>query len=183
MKVRTSDTHPLQIATLRTGSGGGMIGITFAPGKVQPGAATGNWKRDLAADLDVIAMWPASAVVTLLEPHELTALQIDRLGEEISRRGIKWFHLPIADYGIPGQAFQTNWPATSSRLRALLGEGRNVLVHCKGGLGRAGMVAARLLVELGWDPEKAIHAVRTARPCAIETVAQEQWVIDGVGER
>jgi hypothetical protein len=49
------------------------------------------------------------------------------------------------------------------------GEARS---HCKGGLGRAGMMAARLLVELGVAPEQAIRDVRCARPGAIETPAQ-----------
>ena len=42
------------------------------------------------------------------------------------------------------------------------------------------MVAARLLVEMGADPEEAIVAVRRERdPGAIETVAQEAWVRAG----
>ena len=39
-----------------------------------------------------------------------------------------------------------------------------------------GMVAARLLVELGVPPEAAILRVRAARPCAIETPEQEAAV-------
>jgi protein-tyrosine phosphatase len=57
-----------------------------------------------------------------------------------------------------------------------LRSGGNVLVHCRGGLGRAGMIAARLLVEEGVPPETAMTAVRAARPRAIETPAQERWV-------
>ena len=47
-----------------------------------------------------------------------------------------------------------------------------MVVHCKGGLGRAGMMAARLLVELGANPDAAIKEVRRARKGAIETPAQ-----------
>jgi ADP-ribosyl-[dinitrogen reductase] hydrolase len=43
------------------------------------------------------------------------------------------------------------------------------LVYCCGGLGRAGTIAARLLVELGAEPITAIAGVRKARPGAIET--------------
>ena len=57
-------------------------------------------------------------------------------------------------------------------IRTLLRGGEDVLVHCKGGLGRAGMIAARLLVELGMDPEQAIRDVRRARKGAIETSSQ-----------
>ena len=41
-----------------------------------------------------------------------------------------------------------------------------------GGLGRAGMMAARISVELGTEPEQAIRMVRRARSGAIETYTQ-----------
>lgn len=49
-------------------------------------------------------------------------------------------------------------------------------MHCKGGLGRAGTVAARLLIEFGQAPEDAIACVRAARPGAIETHQQETYL-------
>ena len=54
-------------------------------------------------------------------------------------------------------------------LLARLRDGESIVLHCKGGLGRTGMVAARLLVELGCMPEEAIVAVRQARSGTIET--------------
>ena len=56
-----------------------------------------------------------------------------------------------------------------ARLRERLRAGERVLVHCRGGLGRAGAVAARLLIEFGATPVTAIAQVRAARPRAIET--------------
>ena len=52
-----------------------------------------------------------------------------------------------------------------------------MVFHCRGELGRSGMIAARLLVELGWAPDKAIAAIRHVRPGAIETRSQEQVVM------
>jgi ADP-ribosyl-[dinitrogen reductase] hydrolase len=45
---------------------------------------------------------------------------------------------------------------------------------CRGGLGRAGTIAARLLVELGMDPATAIASVHAVRPRAIETSNQAE---------
>ncbi|MGP9819342.1 ADP-ribosylglycohydrolase family protein [Salinarimonas sp. NSM] len=154
----------------------GMIGVTFAPGKTQSGARSGSHARDLATDLDVIAAWNAAAVVTLVEPFELEALRIPTLGEEVRRRFMEWHHHPIVDGDVPDAAFEAGWPDLSARLRRLLDCGGRVLVHCKGGLGRAGSVAARLLVEAGVVPDLAIETVRSARPGAIETLPQERWV-------
>jgi hypothetical protein len=170
--ARTSQTHPLQIADVRASPSHGRIGITFCPGKQDNAAATGAWARDLAADLDVIAAWGARLVVTLVEPTELAALKVPGLGADIQGRGIEWRHLPIADYSVPSEAFEKQWETHGRDIRALLCSGGDVLVHCKGGLGRAGMMAARLLVELGVAPDQAIREVRRARKGAIETPAQ-----------
>jgi len=49
-------------------------------------------------------------------------------------------------------------------------------VHCRGGLGRSGMIAARMLVELGTPADEAIARVRSARPGAVETSEQVAYV-------
>lgn len=51
-----------------------------------------------------------------------------------------------------------------------------MLVHCRGGLGRAGTVAAALLIELGETPREALRKVRAARPGAVETRGQERYI-------
>jgi protein-tyrosine phosphatase len=52
-------------------------------------------------------------------------------------------------------------------------------MHCRGGSGRAGMIAARLLAETGVDLNEAMARVRAVRPGGIETPAQEDWVRTG----
>jgi protein-tyrosine phosphatase len=170
--ARTSQTHPLQIAEVQATSTQGRIGITFCPGKHDLFAHTGAWQRDLAVDLDVIASWGAKLVLTLVEFQELRELKVPDLGQEVRNRGIQWYHMPIADYSVPSAAFEQQWLTRGRDIRNMLRKGEDVLIHCKGGLGRAGMIAARLLVELGMDSEAAIRMVRRARKGAIETSAQ-----------
>jgi protein-tyrosine phosphatase len=55
-----------------------------------------------------------------------------------------------------------------------------VVVHCWGGLGRSGTIAAACLVARGAGAEEAIAAVRAARPGAVQTAAQELFVADFV---
>ncbi|PTE15448.1 cyclin-dependent kinase inhibitor 3 family protein [Pseudogemmobacter blasticus] len=169
---RTSQTHPLQIAEVRAAPEMGRIGITFCPGKHDLAAASGAWARDLAADLDAIAAWGARLVLTLVEPAELVALRVPDLGAGVRQRGMDWRHLPVADYSVPTEGFEADWAQHGPEIRALLRGGADVVLHCRGGLGRAGMTAARLLAELGMEPGEAIRLVRKARPGAIETPAQ-----------
>lgn len=170
--VRTSQSHPLQIAQVQADPTQGCIGITFCPGKQDPFALSGAWARDLTLDLAAITAWGARHLVTLVEPAELSELKVPQLGQAAHQAGLRWYHLPIADYSVPNENFERQWCDAGRTLRQALRHGENVLVHCKGGLGRAGMIAARLLVELGLPPVTAIRAVRRARPGAIETPAQ-----------
>jgi protein-tyrosine phosphatase len=173
--VRTSATHPLRIDTLNL-PGGGQIGITFCPGKQQSDALTGRWVRDLEADLKAIREWGASVVITLIEDHEFAALSVHGLGEGVRAVGMTWHHLPIPDMAVPDMVWEQRWKAVSPLLHALLDDGGQLLVHCKGGLGRAGTVAGRLLIERGYDPAAAMARVRAVRMGAIENVLQEQYL-------
>jgi len=138
---------------------------------------TGYWDRDLDLDLDAIRDWGAAAVVTLIEDREFALLRVERLGDEVRRRGVRWFHLPIADFSTPDERFEKQWETAGVELRSTLRGGRDVLIHCKGGLGRAGTIGARLLIELGMEPVAAVEKVRSVRPGAIETHQQEDYVL------
>ena len=51
------------------------------------------------------------------------------------------------------------------------------MLHCRGGKGRAGTVAAILLVDFGYDKQEAINLVRSRREGAIETETQKDFVL------
>lgn len=165
------------IAEVQTPAGCGVIGVTFCPGKTDSHAASGAWARDLDLDMDAIEAWGAVAVLTLIEDHEFETLKVPKLGRAVVRRHMDWFHLPIRDVSTPSKAFEKSWATVGAGLRARLRDGAKVLVHCRGGLGRAGTIAARMLVDLGVAPKEAITRVRAVRPGAIETMGQEAYVL------
>lgn len=175
--ARTSHTHPLRIGTV-TLSSGGRIGVTFCPGKKQSDAITGQWDRDLDLDLVAIRAWGAQHLVSLIEDHEFRELGVEALPERSLAHELQWHHAPIVDGSIPDGAFEAKWKALGGTLVDALAQGGAVVVHCKGGLGRAGTIAARLLLELREceTAEEAMQRVRSVRPDAIETVAQEQYL-------
>ncbi len=176
--IRTSLTHPLIIAELPVGNRGGAIGVTFAPGKYQEAAMTGAWARDLEQDMTAIQKWGATHLISLLEPWEFSELQIEKLPAVAAELGVSWYALPITDGSAPDQRFLHGWPVLSSELIRGLYSGQRVVIHCKGGLGRAGTVAAMLLLqsEIAQTSEDAMKMVRLAKPGAIETAAQEEFL-------
>lgn len=182
--VRTSTTHPLRIGTLEL-KGGGKIGITFCPGKKQPHSETGVWERDLDIDLAVIKAWGATQLVTLIAPWELTELGVGALPDRAKTHGLSWYHAPILDGHIPGalphgtdarEWFEIIWPTILPQLNAAPDRSEGVVVHCKGGLGRAGTVAALLLAQRNpsLTSTDVIQRIREVRSNAIETVVQER---------
>jgi ADP-ribosyl-[dinitrogen reductase] hydrolase len=175
--VKTSHTHPLPIAAVPT-PGGGVIGMTLCPGKRQPEAVTGPWDRDLAQDLEAIRAFGATTLVTLMETHELVGAQVpaEVMQKAALSAGLTWHHWPIVDLAAPTEAFERLWSAEAPLLCRTLHGGGKVLIHCRGGRGRSGLVAARLLIELGAISADAVTTVRAAQPLAIETAAQEEHV-------
>ncbi|MDZ7753015.1 MAG: cyclin-dependent kinase inhibitor 3 family protein [Gammaproteobacteria bacterium] len=178
MEPRTSATHPLEIATLELPAGG-RLGLTFCPGKHDRHAMSGPWERDLDTDLAAIVVWGATTLVTLMETPELIYLRVADLGTRAKAHGLTWHQLPIRDASIPDEPFERSWPSVGAELRRRLLAGEGVVIHCRGGLGRTGLVAAKLLIELGEDPAAALRRVRTARPGAVENAAQEAYLRHG----
>jgi len=170
-----SISSPLRIDSVRL-DGASEIGMTICPGKHEVSAFSGRWARDLETDVRAIVDWGAAAVVTLMEKDELARLKVSAIGETVERAKMDWHFLPIVDVDVPDEHFENLWIYSGHSLRRVLVDGRKLLIHCKGGLGRTGTIAARLMVELGQNPADAIRLVRKARPGAIETSAQERHV-------
>ena len=155
------------------------LGITHCPGRNGMDSAGCHWKRNLRDDLRDLTAWGASAVLTLVEDHEFARLGVPEFATEIRRTGLAWYHMAIPDMSVPGKAFDEAWARHGNRIFESLRAGERVLVHCAGGLGRSGMIAAKLLAALGASTNHAVAAVRRARPGAMETDGQLDYVLNG----
>ena len=172
--VKNSQSSPLIIAEVRSVNSDGRIGLTICPGKKD---ASRGWDRSLNEDLHAIHSWGATAVVTLIEDHEFTLLGVEELETQVNAMGMAWLHLPIRDVDVPDHRFEVGWKNAGPAIHQRLDAGERVLIHCRGGLGRRGLVAGVILVERGIVPRNAIQRVRAARPHAIETLEQERYVL------
>jgi len=172
MTIYNSQNSPLQIGDLQVNAGQGYLGLTLCPGKKDPG----RWDRDLGEDLKAIKSWGATTVVTLIEDHEFAMLHVENLGNAVKAMGMEWIHLPIVDVSVPDERFEKGWLTVGPKLHARLDAGERILIHCRGGIGRSGLVASLILKERGVQPDIAIRRTRTARPKAVETPEQEAYV-------
>lgn len=127
---------------------------------------------------DELAAWRAAGVnvvVSLLMPDEDVDLQLVDEGVTADRLGLRFRSIPIVDRDVPEswQKFsrQVDWVLSD------LSEGRNVVVHCRQGVGRAGLVASSLLMLEGLDSEHAVEQVSSGRGLVVpETEEQRRWL-------
>jgi protein-tyrosine phosphatase len=156
----------------------GRLGLTRAPGRWSSGRDLDSDVR-LREDLAAIAgVHGAKLLVTLLERAEIA--ELGDLEHEARRAGLSWIHFPIPDMWVPGDMDAAH--KLVARIVRVLERGHDVVVHCWGGLGRAGTIAASCLVAQGSPSEEAIALVRATREGAIQTAAQEQFVRDFASE-
>ncbi|ASJ13617.1 protein-tyrosine phosphatase family protein [Thermococcus radiotolerans] len=105
------------------------------------------------------------AVVVLVEEFELPYSL-----SEWQKRGVEVLHSPIRDFSAPAldQLLKIlRW------IEARVAEGKKVLIHCMGGLGRSGTVAvAWVMYSKGLPLREALRRVRRVRPGAVEVEEQ-----------
>ena len=176
--VATSDSHPIRVDAVPLHDLPGTLGLTIAPGKHGPRPlAGGTWARDLEQDLARLrGVYGTEVLVSLMRPHEYEQLRIADLDARAAAHGIRVRRFPITDLRTPEPADAPAFDALIDEVRAVLADGRTVTVHCRGGRGRSGLVAACVLVNGGMAADAAIAHVRAHREGAVETEGQEAYV-------
>lgn len=145
----------------------GRVGLTVLPGRRDRG-------RTLDADLEVIGTEGVSALVCLVARDEFARYGVEDLLARYRAMGLELLHVPTLDGSVPSMEElrqAVDWVDT--RVRG----GKRVLIHCVGGLGRAGTLAACWLRRRGYQGDAAIALVRRCRSeRAIETAIQEATI-------
>ena len=148
-----------------SGPWSGKLGIAARP-------RGGDWLKD------EMLSWRRAGVNTVLSVltrDEERELELDRESRETLAVGIEFLALPIPDRQVPMSERAVTTVLT--KLDAELSAGKNVIIHCRQGIGRSGLLAACLLVVRGWDPDAAVLALSQARGVQIpETREQRDWI-------
>jgi protein-tyrosine phosphatase len=119
-------------------------------------------RNDVGPDPEAALAWAdgATTVVCLLPVAELSTRfpsYVEWLRGSVTDRAI-W--LPIANFGAPSA--RTARPIVDA-IVARLEAGHGVLMHCALGQGRAGTMAALVLIALGLDADEAVRTVASHR--------------------
>jgi protein-tyrosine phosphatase len=147
----------------------------------------GPWRGNLAIAArprggdwldDEVRAWRQAGVdfvVSLLEDGETAQLGLVAERQAVESQGITFTSFPIPDRGVP--ASRAAAISAIGSIAAQLDAGKNVALHCRQSIGRAGLIASALLMNSGMEAGQAMQAVSFARGVSVpETVEQRAWL-------
>jgi protein-tyrosine phosphatase len=120
-------------------------------------------------------------LVSLLEHWEAGSLGLADEGPAAVHVGLNFLSYPFSYTRVPTNtvSFRKFVAGLAARLHA----GESVGIHCRGSIGRSAIVAACMLIHLGWQPEAALKAVEAARGEPVpDTQEQAEWILSYTAE-
>ncbi|KAI8910126.1 protein-tyrosine phosphatase-like protein [Gorgonomyces haynaldii] len=161
----------------------GNFALCSCPGKKirldGPMNGKASISRSLEQDFNHIASFGVKVVICMLNNSELKYLGVEwkQYVAQCEKHKIQVLRLPLTDGAAPASVLDMESIFLELEKKQLTQE--TVLCHCRGGIGRAGLVACCFLIRNGYftDAWDAIDYVRRRRsPKAIETRKQEDFI-------
>ena len=144
--------------------GAGQLSVMAKP-------VSGDWIEDEFAGLRQLGI---DHVVSLLEESEQYEVGLVTEPTLCAQHCMRYTSFPIVDRDVPES---TSAQRLVRLLHGSIYEGEHVVIHCRAGIGRTGMIASAILIEDGYSAEEAIHIVSFARGVLVpDTDEQDQWV-------
>lgn len=143
----------------------GRLGIMARP-------RSGEWLRDEVAGWCQVGV---NVVVSLLEPSEVSELELHDEPVLCEGSRIQFMSFPITDRGVPKSVRQTAQLVES--VVSLLKSGASVVIHCRAGIGRSSLIAACVMLKLGFSRNEVFPILRRARGLPVpDSSTQEQFL-------
>jgi protein-tyrosine phosphatase len=127
---------------------------------------------------DEIRAWQRAGigvVCSLLTRAEEVELELTDEETVVRAAGMMFLSLPIEDRQVPVAEQDVDQALDS--LERELSAGRNVVLHCRQGIGRTGLIAACLFLKTGEEPAAIVKRLSAARGISVpETAEQRTWI-------
>lgn len=132
-----------------------------------------DWLED---ELQRMKSRGVSTLVSLLEASEAEELGLAQEAELAQRSGLVFLTYPIPDRQLPNET--TAFHRFVSQLAQRMSSGERIGIHCRASIGRSTMLAACVLIHLGWAPEIALEKIEAVRGCPVpDTAEQRNWIL------
>jgi protein-tyrosine phosphatase len=132
----------------------------------------GEWLEDEISDWQRQGV---NTVLSLLTPEEQQELNLVNEAAQAKAHRMAFLAFPIRDRQVPDS--ENSLTRVLEQVDRELSPGRNVIVHCRQGIGRVGLVVACLLLTKGLNTEMALSRLAAARGVPLpETPEQRRWI-------
>lgn len=149
-----------------------VIGNGFLAVMAKPTA--GEWIDD---EFTGLASEGVMKVVSLLEREESYQVGLSDEHSYCERNGLEFENYPIPDRGVPDNII--SFSNFTSTLYGQIAAGLNTVVHCRAGIGRAGLVAVAVMLHDKVKPKEAFKLVSAGRGVEVpDTEEQHDWIIE-----
>jgi protein-tyrosine phosphatase len=113
-------------------------------------------------------------LISLLDNREAKFLKLENETEEAEKVYSEFICFPIIDMGIPGyQDFVTLIDLLLSKTNY----SKKIIIHCKHGIGRSGLIALGLMIRDGRDLKQAVEKVSKIRGFDIPQSSSQRKLI------
>lgn len=145
--------------------GSGSLSVMAKP-------VSGEWIED---EFESIRNSGINRIVSLLERHEEFDLGLRDEQLLAEKYNMDFVSYPIPDRKVPNSI--DNYLGFTERLYREATGGLHTVIHCRAGIGRAGLVAAGVLLYCGFEPTNAFEHISEKRGVKVpDTQEQIDWV-------
>jgi protein-tyrosine phosphatase len=131
----------------------------------------------LAEEISSFRNQGVDVLVSLLTQEEIEAEELQQEADLCKENDIEFISFPIPDRDVPPRDARS--AGFFRTLLDRLADGKRVAIHCWGGIGRSGLVAACLLAAHEIPVESAIRALSSARGWPVpDTEGQLKWIAE-----
>ncbi len=151
--------------------GSGILFIMAKP-------VSGEWIED---EFSGLANEGINQIVSLLESPESYEIGLQDEEQLANKNGMSYLSFQIKDRGIPSSVMQ--FSKFTKSLYHDIAAGKSTVIHCRSGIGRAGLVVGGVLLHCGFTAKEAFAHISKKRGVEVpDTVEQESWLISNSNE-
>lgn len=132
----------------------------------------GEWVEDEFSGLKRLGI---DKVVCLLEQFEQIEVGLGSEEELCIKNSLEYVSFPIPDRGLPKTTLANTF---IHELYEEICAGKHIVIHCRAGIGRTGIIAGGILVKSGIPAKEAFSIISSARGVQVpDTEEQENWLL------